>query len=115
MSILYNFHITYILIVIPPSFTKVSQLKNNLYDQLTFKLIHMKLNAYHFCCCCFCRLVAQSCPTPCNPMDRNTPSLPVPQHLTEFAQDHIHCIGDATQPSHLLMPCSPSALNLFQH
>ena len=41
--------------------------------------------------------------------------LPVPHHLPEFVQVPIHCINDAIQPSHHLMPSSPSALNLFQH
>ena len=51
----------------------------------------------------------------CNPMDCSTPGLPVPQHLLKFAQVHVHCIGDAIQPSHPQMPSSPSALNLSQH
>ena len=62
-------------------------------------------------CCCS---VAQSHPTLCNPMDCSTPGLPVPVHLPKFAQIHVHCIGDAIQPSHSLMPSSP-ALNLSQH
>ena len=37
---------------------------------------------------------------------------PVPHHLPEFAQVHVHCIGDAVQPAHPLMPSYPSALNL---
>ena len=54
-----------------------------------------------------------SCPALCNPMDCSTSGLPVPHHLPEFAQVHqvyVHCIGNAIQPSHLLMPSSPSAL-----
>ena len=42
-------------------------------------------------------------------------SLPVPQNLPEFAQFHVHCISDVIQPSHPLMPSSPSVLNLSQH
>ena len=42
------------------------------------------------------------------------PGLPVPHHLPEFVQVHVHCIGDAVQPSHPLMPSS-SALSLSQH
>ena len=42
-------------------------------------------------------------------------ALPVPHYLPEFAQFHVHCIGDAIQPSHPLMLSSPSALNLSQH
>ena len=32
--------------------------------------------------------------------------FPVPHHLPEFAQVHVHSISDAIQPSHLLMPSS---------
>ena len=59
--------------------------------------------------------VVQSYPTLCNPRDCSTPGLPVPHHLPEFAQVHVHCIGDAIQPSHPLIPSSPSAFNLSQH
>ena len=34
--------------------------------------------------------VAQSCLTLCNLMDCSTPGLPVPHHLPEFAQVHVH-------------------------
>ena len=47
-------------------------------------------------------------------MDCSIPGLPVPHHLLEFAQVHVHCNGDAIQPSHPLMPSS-TALNLSQH
>ena len=36
---------------------------------------------------------------------------PCPHHLPKFAQVHVHCLGDAIQPSHPLTP-SPSVLNL---
>ena len=48
-------------------------------------------------------------------MNCSTPGLHVPPHLLEFAQVHVHCISDAVQPSHPLMPSSPSALSLSQH
>ena len=57
----------------------------------------------------------QLCPTPCDPMVCSTSDLPVPHHLPEFAQVHIHCIRDAVQASHPLMPYSPSTHNLPQH
>ena len=50
----------------------------------------------HICCCCS---GAQLCPTLCNPMDCSTPGLPVLHHLLEFAQTHVHWVGDAIQPS----------------
>ena len=42
------------------------------------------------------------------------PGLPVPHHLLEFAQVHVHWIGDSIQPSYPLSPSCP-ALNLSQH
>ena len=67
--------------------------------------------AVYIGCCCS---VAQSCPTLCNPMDCSMPGLSVPYHLPKFAQVLVHCISDAIQPSHPLMPSSP-ALNLSRH
>ena len=62
-------------------------------------------------------VVVQSCSVMafCIPMDYSTPGLPVPHHLLEFAQVHVHCISDVIQPSHPLTPSFPSALNLSQH
>ena len=62
-----------------------------------------------------CCSVAQSYLTLCSPTDCSTLGLPVPFHLPEFAQVHVHCIGDAIQPSHPLTSSFPSALNLSQH
>ena len=42
--------------------------------------------------------VAQSCPTLCDPMNRNTPGLPVHHQLPEFTQTHVHWVSDAIQP-----------------
>ena len=52
--------------------------------------------------------VAQSGPTLCDPMD-----FPVLYSLLEFAQTHVHWVGDALQPSHPLSPSSPLALRTF--
>ena len=49
----------------------------------------------------------QSCLTLCNPMDCSMPGFSVPHHLLESAQVHVHCIRDAVQPPHPLMPSSP--------
>ena len=59
--------------------------------------------------------VAQSCPTLCNPLNRSTPGLPVHYRLLEFAQTHVHWVGDAIQPSHPLLSPAPPLLNLSQH
>ena len=56
-----------------------------------------------------------SCPTLCNPMDCSTPGFLVLYHLSEFAQIHVHWVGDAYWPSHPLSPTSPPAFNLSQH
>ena len=60
-------------------------------------------------------VVAQSCPTLCDPMNRSTPGLPVHHQLPEFTQTHVHWVNDAIQPSHPLSSPSPPALNLSQH
>ena len=59
--------------------------------------------------------VAQSCPTPCDPMNRSMPVLPVYHHLLEFIQTHVHRVSDAIQPSHPLSSPSPPAPNPSQH
>ena len=53
------------------------------------------------CCYCCCCPVTKLCPTLHDPMDCSTPGFPVPHHLPEFAQVHVHWISDAIQPSHL--------------
>ena len=60
-------------------------------------------------------LVAQSCPTLCNPMNRSTPGLPVHHQLPEFTQTHVHRVSNAIQPSHPLSSPSPPAPNPSQH
>ena len=51
-------------------------------------------------------LVAQSCPTLCNPMNDSIPGLPVHHQLPDFTQTHVHQVGDAIQPSHPVVPFS---------
>ena len=62
-----------------------------------------------------CGSVAKSRLTLCDPMECNTPDSPVLHCLLEFAQTHVHWVGDAIQPFHPLSPPSPPALNLSQH
>ena len=59
--------------------------------------------------------VAQSGPTLCNPMDCLKPGFPVHHQLLESTQTHVHCVGDAIQPSHPLSSLSPSALIFPKH
>ena len=60
-------------------------------------------------------LVAQSCPTFCDPMNRSMPGLPVHHQLLEFTQTHAQRVGDAIQPSHPLSSPSPPAPNPSQY
>ena len=57
--------------------------------------------------------VGQSCPTLCDPMDCSTPGFPVFHYLSEFAQTHVHWVGDAIRSSYPLSPPSPPALKSF--
>ena len=50
-----------------------------------------------------------------NPMDCSTPGFPVNHQLLEFAQTHVHQVGNAIQPSHPLLSHSPPAFSLSQH
>ena len=55
--------------------------------------------------------VTQLCPTLRDLMDCSTPDFFVHHQLPEFAQTHVHWVGDAIQPSHPLSVPSPTALN----
>ena len=60
-------------------------------------------------------LVAQLCPTFCDPTNHSTPGLPVNHQFPEFTQTYVHWVSDAIQTSHPLSSPSASALNLSQH
>ena len=59
--------------------------------------------------------VTQSCPTLCDPMNCSTPGLPVHHQLLESTQTHVHRVGDAIQPSHLLSSPSLPVTNPSQN
>ena len=61
-----------------------------------------------------CCSVTQSCLTLWDPMDCNTPGLPVHHQLPELVQIIVHQVGDAIQPSRPLSSPSP-AFNPSQH
>ena len=55
--------------------------------------------------------VAQLCPTLCDPHGLRQARLPCHHQLPEPTQTHVHCIGDAIQPSHpLSSPSPPSSI-----
>ena len=51
----------------------------------------------------------------CDPMNHSMPGLPVHHQLSEFTQTHVHQVGDAIQPSHLLSSPFLPAPNPSQH
>ena len=61
-----------------------------------------------------CCSVALSCASLCDPMECSMPGFSVLHHLPQFAQIHVHCVGDAIQPSHPFWSPSPPGLNLSQ-
>ena len=69
-------------------------------------------NCLHSRCCCS---FAKSYPTLVTLMDCRTPGFPVLHYFLEFAQTHVHWVGDAIQPSHPLSSPFPLAFNLSQH
>ena len=48
-------------------------------------------------------------------MDCKKPGSFVLHYLPEFAQNHVHWVSDAIQPSHPLLPPSPFAFSLSQN
>ena len=60
-------------------------------------------------------LVAQLCPTLCDPLDCSMPGSHVHHQLPELTQTRVLWVSDAIQPSHPLSSPSPPALNLSQH
>ena len=82
------------------------------------RLAKQALNLYALGTCiegyCHCS-VTQSCLTPCDPMNCSTPGFPVLHHFSGLAQTHVHCVGDAIQPSRPLSSPSPPAFRLSQH
>ena len=78
------------------------------------------IHTHHLCCFFqyrrfgkiefWCCSVAKLCPSPCNLMDCSTPEFTVLHYLLEFAQTHVHWVGDAIQLSYplstLLLPPS---------
>ena len=52
--------------------------------------------------------VDQSCLTVCDLMNCSRPGLTIQHQLLEFAQTHVHCIGDVIESSHPLSSLSPT-------
>ena len=85
----------------------------NLVLSVYFKIEFFK--AFHFSSHHFSSVQSLSCVRLCNPMDCSTPRFPVHHQFPELAQTHVHWVGDAIQPSHLLLSPFPPTFNLSQH
>ena len=77
--------------------------------QILWRKVFFELAREWFNYCCW---VAKLCPPLHNPMDCSTPGSSILHCLPEFAQIHVHWVGDAIQPSHPLSPPSLPALNV---
>ena len=75
-------------------------------DETVFTNLNVNFSSVQF---------SQSVVQLCDLMECSTSGLPVHHQLPEFAQTHVHWVGDAIQPSHPLLSPSPPALNLSQH
>ena len=73
------------------------------------------LSSMTFSCC----PVTRSCTSLCDPVDCSTPGFPVLHYLPEFAQTHVHRVGNAIQPSHphslLLRPSIFPSIRVFSN
>ena len=68
-------------------------------------------------CCCS---ISQSCPTLWDPIDCSMLGFPVPHHLPDLAQTHVHWVSDAIQPSYplsspLLLPSIFPSIRVFSN
>ena len=55
---------------------------------------------------CFGYSSSQFSPALCDPMDCSTPGFPVHHQLLAPTQTHVHHVGDASHPSHPVVPFS---------
>ena len=76
------------------------------------KSIKMKFSSIQFSSVQFSRSAVSDS---LRPHESQQPGLPVHHHLPEFTQTHVHQVGDAIQPSHLLLSLFPPAPNPSQH
>ena len=75
------------------------------------KKTHFDITFWISTCCS----VTKSCPTLCKSPWTTVRQASVLHYLPEFAQTHIHWVGDAIQPSQPLLLPFPFAFNLSQH
>ena len=88
MSLKVFLNVTIIVVTIVNFGLKLLMLQNDLMICLVTVLILFEFSFMIKCYCC--PLVAQSCPTLCDPMDCSTPGFLVLHRLSELAQTHVH-------------------------
>ena len=91
--------------------TTNSRGKVHFWNVVVFQLATGKYTTVNIWTFCFCSLVITLCPTLCDHM----PGFYVFHYLPEFAQTHVHWVGDSIQPSQPLLPPSPPAFSISQH
>ena len=77
-----------------------------LYPKKTFHIKIKRFGKHAHNNAIWCCSVAKLCLTLFDPKNYSMPGFSVLHHLPEFAQIHVHWVGDATQPSHPLLPPS---------
>ena len=80
---------------------------------LSFLFPNFFISAYSIQCVQFSS-VTQSCPTLCDPIDCRMSGSSVLRCLPEFAQNYVHWVSDAIQPSHPLSSPYPPDFHLSQ-
>ena len=92
-------------------------IKNYLYKQVTGRiwLIGYTLPTVWFIPKYTAVQLVSHIPALCNPRDCSTAGFPIFPYILEFAQTHVHFVGDAIQPSHPLSPTSSPDLGIPQH
>ena len=96
-----------------PKYTKIYKYKNTAV-KFEFQInngYNLNMSQILHCCCS----VIKSCPTICSPMNCTMSGFPAHHYLPEFAQTHVHCVSDAIQSCHPLLPPSSPALNLSHY
>ena len=68
----------------------------------------------------FSSVQSLSCVQLCDPMDCSMPGFPIHHQLQKPTQNHVHCIGDAIQPSYplsspLLLPTVFPSIRVFTY
>ena len=71
------------------------------------------ISGSYYCCYCCCS-GTKSCLTLWNPMNHTTWGFLVLHYVSELAHTHVPWVGDAIQPSHLLLPPFSSCLQSFR-